>query len=73
VRESGGRLQPDPALRLLAQERGRILGELGVTPEDGRWARTEADAIASLVRPRVGLRLPQGLASLLRRVRRALR
>ena len=62
----------DP-LRILARERGRILGELGVTPEDGRWARAEADAIASLVRPRLGPRLPPGLARLLRRLRRALR
>ena len=32
----------DP-LRRLAQERGRILGELGVRPDDARWARAEAD------------------------------
>ena len=77
MREPGGRpgvrLKPDPTLRMLAQERGRILGELGVTPEDARWARAEADAIASLVRPRVGPRLPPAIAGLLRRLRRALR
>ncbi len=37
----------DP-LRRLAQERGRLLGELGVRPEDLRWQRLEAEAIASL-------------------------
>jgi hypothetical protein len=49
------------------------MGELGVTPEDVRWARAEADAIASLVRPSVRLRLPRALATLVRRLRRALR
>jgi hypothetical protein len=70
--DRGSRGNADP-LRILARERGRILGELGATPEDGRWARAEADAIASLVRPRFGVRLPPLLASLLRRLRRALR
>jgi len=64
VRES-----PD-SLRVLARERGRLLGELGVSPEDARWARAEADAIASLVRPRLSVRLPRALAALLRRLRR---
>ena len=59
----------DP-LRVLARERGRLLGELGVVPEDARWARAEADAIASLVRPRISVRLPRALATLLRRLRR---
>lgn len=73
MRKPGGRLQPDPALRRLAQERGRLLGELGASPDDVRWARAEAEAIASLVRPRLALRLPPALAGLLRRLRRAFR
>ena len=62
----------DP-LRILARERGRLLGELGVRPDDERWARAEADAIASLVRVRASLRLPAPLASFFRRLERALR
>ena len=38
----------DP-LRRLAQERGRILGELGVKPDDARWARMEGETLASLL------------------------
>ena len=59
----------DP-LRRLAQERGRILGELGVKPEDARWARAEADALASLVTPAFPLRLPAWVARLARRLAR---
>jgi len=66
---SGG---TDP-LRRLAQERGRILGELGVRPDDVRWARTEADALASLLTPSLGLRLPGPLGRLVRRLARFLR
>jgi hypothetical protein len=62
----------DP-LRRLAQERGRILGELGVRPQDVRWARTEADALASLVTPALAVRLPAGLGRLRRRLARLLR
>jgi hypothetical protein len=62
----------DP-LRRLAQERGRILGELGVRPDDARWAMAEADAIASLVVPAARVRLPGALERLLRRLRNALR
>ncbi len=63
---------PDP-LRRLAQERGRVLGELGVRPEDSRWARAEADALASLVAPALPLRLPFALRRLFRRLRNLLR
>ena len=63
---------PDP-LRELARERGRLLGELGVVPGDVAWARAEGDALASLVTPRIRLRLPAPLASLVRRLSRALR
>ena len=62
----------DP-LRVLARERGRVLGELGLTPADEAWARAEAEAIASLVRPRLAVRWPAPLAALLRKLRRALR
>lgn len=59
----------DP-LRKLAQERGRILGELGVKPEDARWTRMEADTLASLVTPAFPVRLPASLARLMRRLAR---
>jgi hypothetical protein len=61
----------DP-LRRLAQERGRILGELGVKPEDARWARAEADSLASLVTPAFPMRLPAALVRLKRRLTRLL-
>lgn len=64
--------EADP-LRRLAQERGRVLGELGVRPEDARWARAEADALASLLTPSLALRLPGPLGMLARRFRRLLR
>ena len=60
----------DP-LRELARERGRLMGELGVMPQDAAWARAEADDIASLTRR--DLRLPAPLARLLRRLARAVR
>jgi hypothetical protein len=62
----------DP-LRRLANERGRSLGELGVRPEDDRWARLEAETIAGLVTAGLRLRLPGALERLLRRLRRAAR
>jgi hypothetical protein len=62
----------DP-LRALAQERGRLLAELGVRPEDSRWAQMEADALASLVRPVMTVRVPATVERMWRRVRRLLR
>ena len=59
----------DP-LRRVAVERGKILAELGVRPDDTRWTRLEAEAIAALVTPQLPLRLPRRLTGLLRRVRR---
>ncbi|HVQ54049.1 MAG TPA: hypothetical protein VMT25_02670 [Thermoanaerobaculia bacterium] len=59
---------PDDVLRRLARERGRILGELGLQPSDAAWARSEADAIASLVTP--ALRLPAFIDRFLRRLAR---
>ena len=56
---------PDP-LRDLARERGRLLGELGVVPGDVAWARREADALASLLSPRLRLRLPAPIGRVVR-------
>jgi hypothetical protein len=66
---STGRADP---LRELARERGRLLGELGVEQKDTAWARAEADALASLTSPRLGLRWPAPLARLARRIARML-
>jgi hypothetical protein len=63
----------DDPLRALARERGRLMGELGVVPQDAAWARAEADDIASLTRRDLRLRLPAPLARLLRRLARAVR
>ena len=60
------------SLRRLAQERGRLLGELGVRPEDERWQRLEADAIASLIVPARGFRLTAPMSRYWRRLRRIL-
>jgi hypothetical protein len=62
----------DP-LRRLAQERGRILGELGVKPDDARWARMEGETLASLLVPGLSLRLPAALDRLRRRLARIVR
>jgi len=40
----------DEMLSLLAAETGRILGDLGVRPEDERWIRAHAETISSLAR-----------------------
>jgi hypothetical protein len=61
----------DP-LRRLAQERGRILGEMGVKPEDSRWTRAEGEALASLVTQAFPVRLPAPLLRLKRRLARLL-
>ena len=39
----------EEVLRRLARESGRILGELGVRPEDDRWIGRHAEAISGLV------------------------
>jgi len=64
----------DP-IRQLAQERGRVLGELGVRPDDARWARVEAEMLASLLTPSRRLRLPgaRALRRLVRRIARRVR
>ncbi len=71
--EGPGSNEDEDPLRVLARERGRLMGELGVRPGDDRWARAEADAIASLVRPGLAVRLPAPLGMLLSRLRRAFR
>lgn len=38
----------DKLLRRLAGESGRLLGELGVRPQDERWIRAQAQTITSL-------------------------
>ena len=62
----------DP-LRRLAQERGRILGELGVKPDDARWAGMEGETLASLLVPALSVRLPAALERLRRRLARIVR
>jgi len=62
----------DPLCRL-AQERGRILGELGVKPDDARWARMEGETLASLLVPALSVRLPAALERLRRRLARIVR
>jgi len=59
----------DP-IRRLARERGRLLGELGVTPADARWARQEAEVLASLSHPQLSARLPGALVVLWHRLHR---
>ena len=55
-------------LRRLARESGRLLGELGVRPEDSRWIREHAETIVSLTRRTRG----PGLLTYLRRLGRGL-
>lgn len=44
-------MSADPeVLRQLARESGRLLGELGVRPEDSGWIRAQAESIESLTR-----------------------
>jgi len=62
----------DP-LRALARERGRTMGELGMTPADVKWARADAETIASLTTPDFARRLAWRLRRRLERLRRALR
>ena len=59
----------EEALLRLAAETGRLLGELGVRPEDDRWIRLHAETIASLLRPS----RPAGRGWLYRLARRAAR
>ena len=40
----------EQVLARLARESGRLLGELGVRPEDEPWIRLHAQTIASLAR-----------------------
>jgi hypothetical protein len=60
-------------LARLAEESGRLLGEVGVRPEDTRWIRAHAGTIASLAgempRADLGDRVERALRLLLRRLR----
>jgi len=53
----------EEALRNLARESGRALGELGVRPADGKWIREHAETVASLA----GKRTANGFWRLFRR------
>ena len=64
---------PAEPLRRVAQERGRILGELGVRLEDVSWTRAEAETIGSLLTPSRRLRLPRAIQGLLRKLERVMR
>jgi hypothetical protein len=66
-------MRPADPLRALAEERGRMMGELGVRPDDVKWARLEANAIASLTTPTLVHFLGARLSRVLGRLRRALR
>ena len=70
---SAGAAGPADPLRTLARERGRTMGELGMTPGDLRWARAEAETIASLTSPDFARRLAWRLKRLLDRMRRPAR
>ncbi len=70
---TAGRTGSRDPLRELARERGRVMGELGLRPDDARWARSEAEAVASLTVARTRLRLPAPVSRVLRRLARALR
>ena len=58
---------------LLDYESGRVLGELGVRPEDGNWIREHADTIASLASRRPRRRFAGFLYRLARRAERTAR
>lgn len=51
-------LDPDPIARL-ASESGRLLGELGVRPDDQKWIELQAGTIASLLSRQRRRRLPR--------------
>jgi hypothetical protein len=65
---------PQEELGRLARESGRLLGELGVRPDDEKWIRTHAETIASLGTDRpAGGRIYGVLARWARRAVRAAR
>lgn len=63
----------EEALGNLARESGRVLGELGVRPEDEEWIREHADTIASLAARRPRRRLMGFFYRLARRAARTAR
>ena len=68
---SAGGAGPADPLRALTRERGRLMGELGVTPGDEKWARADAETIVSLTTPDSARRFAWRLRRLLERLRRA--
>jgi hypothetical protein len=60
-------------LRRLARETGRLLGELGVRPEDEKWILIHAETIARLGSERRRTRLPRILYWLARKAARMAR
>jgi len=60
-------------LQRLASETGRLLGELGVRPEDKEWIGLHAETIASLTSRRRRSRLPRFFYRLARRAARMAR
>ena len=67
-------MKPDDVLVRLARESGRLLGELGVHPQDGKWIREHAETIAGLAGERVSKRrIYDVLARWARRAARAAR
>lgn len=63
---------PEPLVRL-ARESGRVLGELGVRPDDTAWIREHAETIESLTRRTRRSRLSVYLRRLARRAARKAR
>jgi hypothetical protein len=62
----------DPFARL-ASESGRLLGELGVRPEDEKWIQLQAETIASLLSRQRRRRLPRFFYRLARKAARIAR
>jgi hypothetical protein len=62
----------DPFPRL-ASESGRLLGELGVRPEDEKWIQLQAETIASLLSRQRRRRLPRFFYRLARKAARIAR
>ena len=67
-------MKPDDVLVRLARESGRLLGELGVCPQDEKWIRAHAETIAGLAgEPVVKRRIYEVFARWARKAARAAR
>ncbi len=60
-------------LERLARETGRLLGELGLSPDDTRWIEAHAEIIATLAGAKLRRRVAEVLYRLARRAARAAR